>query len=42
MATIITHPLVPVVIAYVIGRENISTRLLIATSIVSIIPDLDI
>ncbi|MBT5185639.1 MAG: metal-dependent hydrolase [Kordiimonadaceae bacterium] len=42
MATIITHPLMPIVVAYVIGREKISTRLLIAASIASIIPDIDV
>ena len=42
MATIITHPLVPVAVAYLIGRDKIPPRLLIAACIVSILPDLDI
>ena len=40
MATIITHPLVPVAAAYLIGRDKIPPRLLITACIVSIIPDL--
>ena len=42
MATIITHPLVPIAAAYLIGRDKIPPRLLITASIASIIPDLDV
>ncbi len=42
MATIITHPLVPVAAAYLIGRDKIPPRLLVGACIASIIPDLDV
>lgn len=42
MATIFTHPIVPIAAAYLIGREKVPPKLLIAASLASIIPDLDI
>lgn len=42
MATIITHPLVPVVAAYLIGKDKIPPRLLVISCIATVIPDLDI
>jgi len=42
MATAFTHPLVPVVAAYLIGRDKIPTRVLVLASIASVIPDLDV
>jgi len=42
MATIITHPIIPLAAAYLIGREKISTRLIIFAGIASIIPDVDV
>ncbi len=42
MATIFTHPIVPVAAAYLIGRDKIPTRLLVAAGMVSIIPDFDV
>lgn len=42
MATIITHPLIPVVAAYLIGRDKIPTKLLVAAGIAAIIPDADV
>lgn len=42
MATAFTHPLVPVVAAYLIGRDKIPTRVLVLASLASVIPDLDV
>lgn len=42
MATIITHPLVPVVAAYLIGRDKVPTKLIVLAGIASIIPDFDV
>ena len=42
MATIITHPIVPVAAAYLIGREKVSPRLMTAAMLVSIFPDVDV
>ena len=42
MATIITHPLVPVAAAYLIGRDKVPTKLIVAAGLASIIPDLDV
>ena len=42
MATAFTHPLVPVVAAYLIGRDKIPTRVLVLASFASVIPDLDV
>ena len=42
MATIITHPLVPVVAAYLIGRDKVPLSLIVVSAIASIIPDADV
>lgn len=42
MATIITHPIIPVVAAYLIGHDKVPTKLIIIAGIASIIPDLDV
>lgn len=42
MTTIFTHPAIPLAIAFGLGRETISRRLLLAGVVVSIIPDLDV
>lgn len=42
MATIITHPIIPIAAAYIIGRDKIPARLIIAAGFASIIPDLDV
>ena len=42
MATIITHPIIPVVAAYLISKDKIPPRLLFVSCIASIIPDLDV
>jgi inner membrane protein len=42
MPTILTHPAVPLTIAWGLGREVISTRLLAVEVIASVVPDLDV
>ncbi|MDK9719287.1 MAG: metal-dependent hydrolase [Trichlorobacter sp.] len=42
MPTIITHPVLPLAMAYGAGRTIISTRLLLAGTIASVLPDLDV
>ena len=42
MATIITHPLVPAVAAYLIGRDKIPTKLIVAAGVASVVGDLDV
>ncbi len=42
MPTILTHPAVPLAIAYGLGRGAISNRLLAAGVVAAIIPDLDV
>ncbi len=42
MATIFTHPIVPVAAAYLIGRDKIPTKLLIVAGLASVLPDLDV
>jgi inner membrane protein len=42
MPTILTHPAVPLTIAWGLGREVISTRLLAVGVIASVVPDLDV
>lgn len=42
MATIFTHPLVPVAAAYLIGRDKVPTRLMVVAGLASIIPDFDV
>lgn len=42
MPTIITHPAVPLAMAYGMGRNIISTRLVLAGVVASVLPDLDV
>ncbi|MCE1227265.1 MAG: metal-dependent hydrolase [Geobacteraceae bacterium] len=42
MPTIITHPALPLAMAYGMGRNIISTRLLLAGAAASVLPDLDV
>lgn len=42
MATIITHPIVPIAMAMGMGKSVISGRLLIAGCLVSLLPDADV
>lgn len=42
MTTFLTHPAIPLAIAFGLGRETISSRLLLAGIAASIIPDLDV
>jgi len=42
VTTILTHPAVPLAVAFGLGREKISSRLLLAGVAASIIPDLDV
>jgi inner membrane protein len=42
MPTILTHPAAPLAIAWGLGREVISTRLLAVGVITSVVPDLDV
>jgi len=42
MPTIITHPALPLAMAYGMGRNIISTRLLLAGVVASVLPDLDV
>jgi len=42
MPTMLTHPAVPIAMAFALGREAVSTRLLLAGIAVAILPDLDV
>ena len=42
MATIFTHPFVPLALRLGLGKEVISTRLLVAAMFVTILPDFDV
>ncbi len=42
MATIITHPIVPIAAAYLIGREKVSPKLMFVACVASIVPDADV
>ena len=42
MPTIITHPALPLAMAYGMGRNIISTKLLLAGATASVLPDLDV
>lgn len=42
MPTILSHPVVPIAIAWGLGRDVVSTRLLAAGVAASVIPDLDV
>jgi inner membrane protein len=42
MATIFTHPVVPIVAGLLAGKERVSKRLIVWSSIASIIPDADV
>ncbi|UTW56342.1 metal-dependent hydrolase [Kordiimonas sp. SCSIO 12610] len=42
MATIFTHPIVPIVAGMLAGKERVSKRLLVGASLASIIPDADV
>lgn len=42
MATIFTHPIVPVAIALIAGRKHVSPRLMVVAAVASILPDADV
>lgn len=42
MATIITHPIIPIAAAYLISKDKVSPRLLIAACLASVLPDFDV
>lgn len=42
MPTILTHPAVPLALSLAAGRQVVSTRLLLAGVVVSVLPDLDV
>lgn len=42
MATIITHPIIPITAAYLIGRDKVPLKLMIVATLASILPDLDV
>ena len=42
MATIFTHPVLPVIAGLIIGKKHVSNRLMLWSSIASIIPDGDV
>lgn len=42
MASLLTHPVVPLAIAMIAGRERVGTRLLVAGVIASMLPDADV
>jgi inner membrane protein len=42
MATIFTHPVVPIVAGLLAGKERVSRRLIVWSSIASVLPDADV